>query len=57
LERLFPDSEIMVIRNRDYACRVFVAKSAFVELLLRRAAAIEYPNFKDSVREDGLHDL
>jgi hypothetical protein len=57
LERLFPNAEIITIPSRDYACRVFVTKPQFAELLARRVGEIDYPNFKNSVCEDGLHDL
>ncbi|WP_114944804.1 hypothetical protein [Microvirga calopogonii] len=57
LQRLFPAAEIMEIPSRDYACRVLVSKQEFAELVTRRINEIDYPNFKDSVRDDGLHDL
>lgn len=57
LERLFPKMDIIVVPNRDYACRVFVTMAQFADLMTRRVQDIGYPNFKDSVREDGLHDL
>ncbi|WP_445504809.1 hypothetical protein [Microvirga sp. G4-2] len=57
LQRLLPDAEIIEIPNRDYACRVFVSKKEFAELVTRRINEIDYPNFKNSVRDDGLHDL
>lgn len=34
-----------------------MTKTQFAELLARRVSEINYPNFKNSVREDGLHDL
>jgi hypothetical protein len=57
LKRLFPDAQIIEIPNRDYACRVFVTKQEFAELLNRRVGGIDYPNFKNSVRDHGLHNL
>jgi hypothetical protein len=34
-----------------------VTKQEFAELLGRRAGRIDYPNFKNSVREHDLHDF
>jgi hypothetical protein len=57
LQRLFPNAEIIKVPNTDYACRVFVSKKEFADLVTQRIEEIDYPNFKDSVQEPGLHDL
>src|SRR4051794_38523185 len=57
LEGLFRNAEIVTTPNADYACRVFVSKSEFVEIVTQRIFGIDYTNFKDSVCDDRLHDL
>jgi len=57
LQRLFPHAEIIEVPNSDYACRIFVSKTEFAEVVTRRVEKIDYPNFKNSVRDRGLHDL
>lgn len=57
LEALFPDHEIVMSPDRDYACRVYVSKAEFSALLARKSAAIDYPNFKASVVDRRLHQL
>ena len=43
--------------NSDYRYRCFVDKNVFAEAVRLRVADISYPNFKDSVKDEGLHDL
>src|SRR5262245_796133 len=57
LERLFPHAEIHESTETDYRYRVFVRKRDFACLLVERAMDIDYGNFKDSVKDKGLHDL
>lgn len=57
LRRVFPDAEILTIPTRDYAFRVFVTKAEFIDVMTRQVDGIDYPNFKASVRDKGLHDL
>ena len=57
LLRLFPDADIIVNRRADYAARVFVSRAEFTAMLIRQVGEITYPNFKNAVRDRGLHDL
>jgi hypothetical protein len=57
LERLFPESEITESAGADYRFRVFVDKPEFAAMVANKALTIDYGNFKDSVKENGLHDL
>ena len=57
LERLFPDHEIHRSNNTDYRFRVFVDQEAVAKRIAELVRAIDYSNFKNSVRENGLHDL
>ena len=57
LERLFPDIEVLQLPTTDYVFRVFVSKADFATLVADRIEHIDYPNFKNSVRDEGLHEL
>lgn len=57
LETLFPDKEVIVYAGTDYACRVYITKGEFVDLVCRRIHEIDYRNFKKSVRDHMLHQL
>ena len=57
LDTLFPDSEVVVGGSTDYQYRVVISKAAFSEVVSRRISEISYPNFKDSVDDQELHEL
>jgi hypothetical protein len=59
LETLFPKDKknILSRKDTDYRFRVFIPKAEFAALLAQKAMEIDYPNFKDSVRDSKLHDL
>ena len=57
LQTLFPKAKIVSTARTDYAHRVFVTKTEFAKLLAERVLAIDYDNFKNSVRDRKLHDL
>src|ERR671921_69751 len=48
LNRLFPNHEVIVTPNRDYAARVFVSREEFARVVTERIGGIDYDNFKDS---------
>lgn len=43
--------------DRDYRFRAIIPKVVFQDLIMERIHEINYPNFKNSVRDDNLHDL
>ena len=57
LKALFPKAKIFESSDTDYRFRVFIPRERFATLLAKKAMEINYPNFKDSVRDDKLHDL
>ena len=57
LRKLFPLAEILTTDRTDYRFRVFVTKELFTKVLINRLEKIDYGNFKNSVKEDALHDL
>jgi hypothetical protein len=58
LENLFgQDAEILVNAGTDYKYRTFVDRSVVADLAHRALMNISYDNFKNSVKDDTLHDL
>jgi len=65
LETLFPGHEILELKHRDYGFRVIVDRPTVAKLLTDLIlpgndvvpGAVNYGNFKDSVRDHRLHDL
>ena len=57
LAHLLPGYQVVLSPDADYACRVFISKTEFAEILTDRVAEIGYDNFKASVRDPRLHEL
>ena len=57
LEKLFPEDKVIVNGGTDYKYRVYVSKEKYAELVKNAILGIDYGNFKNSVRDDDLHDL
>ena len=57
LRTLFPDHEIVLTPDADYAARVFIRRDDFIKIITQRINDIDYGNFKDSVRDRELHML
>lgn len=64
LASLFPDIEIVETEFNDYRFRVFARRSTVAVLLANlvmadreHPAEVTYTNFKDSVKDNELHDL
>jgi hypothetical protein len=57
LRNVFGDVEIIKNAGTDYRWRTFVDRRAFAALVAARVEKINYPNFKNSVEDQDLHDL
>lgn len=57
LERLFPGEKIIETKTTDYRYRVIVSRGAVGAMVSKAVYGIDYPNFKNSVAENGLHDM
>lgn len=57
LNKLFPTHPVIETPKAEYACRVFVTKDEFAELVVRKMSEINYLNFRNSVLDDRLHNL
>ena len=53
----FLNKHIQEDRGSDYKFRCFIDKESFAELVKQRILDIDYGNFKNSVKDDNLHDL
>jgi hypothetical protein len=57
LTKLFPKAKITETPKRDYRWRVSVPPLYMADLVAKHIIGIDYGNFKDSVKEDALHDM
>jgi len=59
LHRLFPEyaGQVMRTPSADYLFRVEVPRTVVALVIAEKLGAIDYPNFKNSVREHWRHDV
>jgi hypothetical protein len=51
------DADVIKNGGSDYRWRTFIDRKAFASVLAGRIERIRYPNFKNSVKDNDLHDL
>lgn len=56
IEKVFPDAIVPRNVGSDYRYLAFIPRSQVALLLAERLEAIDYGNFKNSVRDVDLHD-
>lgn len=56
IEKVFPDAVVTSAHGRDYLFRASVKRELVADALHKQVMGISYPNFKDSVKDDSLHD-
>ena len=56
IEKLFPSVKVITLKSRDYQFRAHVSRELIAEQVAAQVMAIDYPNFKDSVQDNDLHD-
>lgn len=52
----FPGRRVYEWKGRDYPCRVFVPRAELMGIISAALWELDYDNFKNSVRDDELHD-
>ena len=57
LKRIFPGHKIQETPERDYRFRTVVSRDTMAKRAAQAVYDIDYPNFKNSVKDHGLHDL
>jgi hypothetical protein len=53
--RVFPDAKVTKDTRADYLYRAVISKAAVMQAIGAQIEAIDYPNFKDTVKNDLLH--
>lgn len=56
LERYFPNAEVQRTPGRDYLFRAVIQATQVAAVMAETVEAIDYGNFKDSVRDNNLHE-
>jgi hypothetical protein len=56
IERIFPRAKVKKSTTTDYLFRAVVPRTDVAEALMVQVMAIDYGNFKDSVKDRRLHD-
>lgn len=56
IEATFPDAEVITLDGRDYQFRAFIKRGAVGNAIADQIDAINYGNFKNSVKNRILHD-
>lgn len=56
INRIFPEAQVIVDGGTDYAYRAIIARTEVVKAITEKVEAIDYPNFKNSVKERSRHD-
>ncbi len=56
IERVFPGAKVTRTPGRDYLYRASVSREAVALTIAEQVRSIDYGNFKNSVRDDKLHN-
>jgi hypothetical protein len=56
IELVFPTAEVFQVPSSDYAYPAWLPRQMAADTLAARALAIDYPNFKNSIKDPGYHD-
>ena len=56
IERVFPDAKVQANKGTDYKYRAKVSREAVAKALHDQAMAVNYSNFKSSVKDRKRHD-
>lgn len=56
IEKLFPTAKVVRVDHADYLFRAVVKRTEVAAAMAGEVARVDYPNFKDSVDDDRLHD-
>lgn len=56
IERVFPDAKVQANKGTDYKYRAKVPREVVAKALHDQAMAVNYPNFKSTVKDGKRHD-
>ena len=57
LTNVFPECDYFKDSSADYPYRAFITREVVADVIANRLMEIEYPNFKNSVEDDKLHNV
>nr|DAM52218.1 MAG TPA: hypothetical protein [Caudoviricetes sp.] len=56
IEAVFPQAEVIRDASGDYLFRAFIDRRVVAAAMQRAVMDIDYPNFKNSIKDDRYHD-
>lgn len=56
IEAVFPNAEVIRDASGDYLFRAFIDREEVAEAMYQAAMNIDYPNFKNSIKDNRYHD-
>jgi hypothetical protein len=56
IEKCFPDAKVIMNTSGDYLYRAIAPRDEVAAAIGAKIRDIDYPNFKDSVQDQALHD-
>lgn len=56
IQRIFPNVDVIRTPGRDYLFRAYIERGVVGAVVADMVTKVSYPNFKNSVRENLLHD-
>jgi hypothetical protein len=56
IEKCFPDAKVIMNTSGDYLYRAIAPRDEVATAIAAKIRDIDYPNFKDSVQDQALHD-
>lgn len=56
IDKVFPGAKVYSAVGADYAFRTDVSRAKVMEVLAKRVGEVKYDNFKNSVKDDDLHE-
>jgi hypothetical protein len=56
IEQTFPTAIITTVSGRDYQFRAYIDRAEVAQCIAATVMAVDYPNFKGSVKDPELHE-
>lgn len=56
IEAVFPNAKVIRDASGDYLFRAFIDRQEVAEVMFQTVMGIDYPNFKNSIKDDRYHD-
>lgn len=56
IEKNFATAKVITVVGRDYQFRAYIERTVVAERVAASVMAVDYPNFKGSIKDPALHD-